>query len=86
MNSATNTTPTRKDETMKQSAYRWQVRKELVKRCRIWNDHRAITATGLEVMLIDLAKSGSFLASEAKAALDETSDGQFDQLLKDVSP
>ena len=67
------------DETM---TYRWQARAELVKHLRdtMVNDNDV-----LEERLADLSRSGSWLASEAKAAVAETSDSQWRRLLEDVS-
>lgn len=72
--------------TTKTKQYRWQMRKALVDYLRVRNDRRIIGLDNLEEMLTDLYRSGSCLASEAKAAIFETSDAQFDRLFKDVAP
>lgn len=65
--------------------YKWRVRGPLVEHlvATLWG-RKNLDATALEERLTDLSRSGSLLASEAKAAIDETSDSQFYRLLADV--
>lgn len=65
--------------------YKWRMRKQLVYYLRSANDRRSISIDGLIEMLTDLRRSCTGLASEAKAAIFETSDEQLDRLWKDVT-
>ncbi len=64
--------------------YKWEVRQELVKHLRYTMPTRPIDDDRLVERLTDLSRSGSWLASEARAAIHETSDAQWNQLQKDV--
>lgn len=63
--------------------YRWKARKSLVEYLRDVRGGRN-GLNGLIEALTDLQRSGSWLASEAGAAIFEASDGQFERLLSDV--
>lgn len=67
--------------------YEWTCRLPLVERARELRRIRKsdFTSDSLEEWLTDLSKSGSWMASEAKAAIHRTSDAQWLRLMRDVN-
>lgn len=64
--------------------YEWQARKQLVQHLRSTLVGGGVDSVKLEERLTDLARSGSYLASEAKQAIVSTSERQWRRLLTDV--
>ena len=64
--------------------YRWTARTSLMHRVRVQVAKREPTGTMIKEILADITKSGSWLASEARAAIDLTNDNQWKKLVADI--